>query len=293
MSVMDRRRFLHGRRARRGRPRRPPAAEPPAAKDEDKKPKFRLGLVTYNLAANWDLPSLLKACSGHRRFPGRAAHHSQARRRAVAGARTSARRSRIASPTPAWTFGAAAASASSRASTRPSCRRTSRRASSSCSSSPTSAARASRCGPTACRTRSRSPRRSTRSARRSIPCGKAADDAGIEIWVEVHGQGTAHPPYMKTIMEACGHPKVGLTWNSNPQDVQGRVRGGVFQAVVAVGTVMPYQRTLQGRGRRVSLPGTVPPLPRERLRPRDDVRGRQKRRRTWTRESNFCGTTRR
>jgi hypothetical protein len=53
-----------------------------------------------------------------------------------------------------------------------------------------------------------------------IPCGKAAEDAGLEIWVEVHGNGTAHPPYMKTIMEACGHPKVGLTWNSNPQDVK-------------------------------------------------------------------------
>ncbi len=39
-----------------------PAAEPSAVKDEEKKPKFRLGLVTYNLAANWDLPSLLKAC---------------------------------------------------------------------------------------------------------------------------------------------------------------------------------------------------------------------------------------
>jgi hypothetical protein len=24
---------------------------------------------------------------------------------------------------------------------------------------------------------------------------------------------------MKTIMEACGHPAVGITWNSNPEDV--------------------------------------------------------------------------
>jgi len=53
-----------------------------------------------------------------------------------------------------------------------------------------------------------------------IPCGKAAEEAGVEIWVEVHGNGTSHPPYMKKIMEHCGHPKVGLTWNSNPGDVQ-------------------------------------------------------------------------
>ncbi len=52
-------------------------------------------------------------------------------------------------------------------------------------------------------------------------CGDAAAGAGVEIWLEVHGNGTAHPPYVKTIMEHCGHPKVGLTWNSNPSDIKG------------------------------------------------------------------------
>ena len=53
-----------------------------------------------------------------------------------------------------------------------------------------------------------------------VPCGKAAADAGVEIWVEVHGRGTAHPPHMKTIMEECGHKSVGVTWNSNDTDVK-------------------------------------------------------------------------
>jgi sugar phosphate isomerase/epimerase len=53
-----------------------------------------------------------------------------------------------------------------------------------------------------------------------IECGKAAADAGVEIWVEVHGPGTSHPPHMKTVMEQCGHPKVGLTWNSNATDIR-------------------------------------------------------------------------
>lgn len=52
-----------------------------------------------------------------------------------------------------------------------------------------------------------------------ITCGQAAADAGVEIWVEVHGRGTAHPPHMKTIMGHCGHPAVGLTWNSNREDI--------------------------------------------------------------------------
>lgn len=53
-------------------------------------------------------------------------------------------------------------------------------------------------------------------------CGKAAADAGIEICVEVHGAITAVPKNMKTIMEACGHKSVGVTWNSNPTDVENK-----------------------------------------------------------------------
>jgi sugar phosphate isomerase/epimerase len=53
-----------------------------------------------------------------------------------------------------------------------------------------------------------------------VECGKAGTDANVEIWVEVHGPGTSLPSHCKTIMEACGHPKVGVTWNSNPTDVK-------------------------------------------------------------------------
>jgi sugar phosphate isomerase/epimerase len=53
-----------------------------------------------------------------------------------------------------------------------------------------------------------------------IECGKAADGFGVEIWVEVHGGGTQEPPNMKAIMEHCGHKSVGVTWNSNAADVK-------------------------------------------------------------------------
>jgi sugar phosphate isomerase/epimerase len=53
-----------------------------------------------------------------------------------------------------------------------------------------------------------------------IPCGKSAQDAGVEIWVEVHGRGTAHPPHVKTMMEHCKHKSVGVTWNSNKEDIK-------------------------------------------------------------------------
>src|SRR5262245_65047557 len=41
------------------------ATVPATAKPEPEKPpalKFRLGIVTYNIAAAWDLPTLLKIC---------------------------------------------------------------------------------------------------------------------------------------------------------------------------------------------------------------------------------------
>lgn len=60
-----------------------------------------------------------------------------------------------------------------------------------------------------------------------IPCGQAAADAGVEIWVEVHGPGTQNPPHMKTIMEQCGHPAVGICWNSNATDL---VNGSVAES---------------------------------------------------------------
>jgi sugar phosphate isomerase/epimerase len=51
-------------------------------------------------------------------------------------------------------------------------------------------------------------------------CGKFAADSGIEIWLEVHGRGTFHPPYIRTILDHCGHPSVGACWNSNAGDIK-------------------------------------------------------------------------
>ncbi len=50
-------------------------------------------------------------------------------------------------------------------------------------------------------------------------CGKAAADHGVEIWLEVHGRDTCHPPYIRTILDHCSHPAVGACWNSNMTDV--------------------------------------------------------------------------
>lgn len=47
-------------------------------------------------------------------------------------------------------------------------------------------------------------------------CAQAAEPFGIELWLEVHGPGTSHPPHIKTIMDIADHPLVGVCWNCNP-----------------------------------------------------------------------------
>lgn len=58
-------------------------------------------------------------------------------------------------------------------------------------------------------------------------CGDAARDNGVELWVEVHGPGTQEPSNMLRIMELAGTPWVGICWNSNDTDV---VNGSVAES---------------------------------------------------------------
>jgi sugar phosphate isomerase/epimerase len=52
-------------------------------------------------------------------------------------------------------------------------------------------------------------------------CGDIARDNGVEIWLEVHGRETQLPVNIHRIMTAADHPAVGICWNSNPPDVIG------------------------------------------------------------------------
>ena len=46
--------------------------------------------------------------------------------------------------------------------------------------------------------------------------GPQAADHGLLIYLEVHGRGTSDPRCIRLILDACGHPAVGACWNSNP-----------------------------------------------------------------------------
>lgn len=62
-----------------------------------------------------------------------------------------------------------------------------------------------------------------------VECGEFAQEHGVEIWVEVHGRRTKEPANMRRIMDACGHPAVGITWNSNDSDVADGSVSGAFE----------------------------------------------------------------
>ncbi len=51
--------------------------------------------------------------------------------------------------------------------------------------------------------------------------GEFGASHGQKIFLEVHGSGTNLVPNVKTIMDVANHPQVGACWNSNQSDVSG------------------------------------------------------------------------
>ena len=51
--------------------------------------------------------------------------------------------------------------------------------------------------------------------------GEFGESHGVAIRLEVHGSGTSLLPNIKTIMDAASHKNVGVCWNSNQTDLDG------------------------------------------------------------------------
>ena len=181
-------------------------------------PKFQLGLVTYNVAKDWDLPTILRVCqaTGVAAVESRTTHKHGVEPSLSADARKDVRKRFADSGVVFWGCG------------------------STCefhSPDPAVVAKnVEECkrfvdlvkdlGGTGVKVRpngvakGQTPEQACEQIGKALrPCGQAAADAGVEIWVEVHGHVTALPANMKRIMDACGHPAVGVTWNSNPTDL--------------------------------------------------------------------------
>ncbi len=187
-------------------------------------PPFKLGLVTYNTAANWDLPTLLKVCKGVgiAAVECRTTHKHGVEPTLTADQRKNVRKQFADSGVVFWGCG------------------------STCEFHATDAAVVKKnietcrqfvelvhdLGGTGVKVRPNGLPKGVATektlgqiGKALTECGKAAEDFGVEIWVEVHGAGTQQPENMKAIMEQCGHKSVGVTWNSNAADIKdGSVR---------------------------------------------------------------------
>lgn len=61
--------------------------------------------------------------------------------------------------------------------------------------------------------------------------GEFGKDLGLQIRLEVHGGGTSLVPHIKTILDVADHPNVGACWNSNQSDLEGEGFDSNFNSI--------------------------------------------------------------
>lgn len=218
MNKLSRRRFLQAAGGSAGALMAASTTGQPA-EPEEKAAKFRLGIVTYNIAAAWDLPTILRICKNVGLSPVelRTTHKHGVEPSLNKDRRKEVRQRFADAGIECWGCGSVCEFHSSDPAVVHKNIET-------CKEFVQLAAdiggRGVKVRPNGLPKDVPIEKTLEQIGKSLQECGKAAADAGVEIWVEVHGPGTSHPPHMKTIMEHCGHPKVGLTWNSNASDMR-------------------------------------------------------------------------
>jgi sugar phosphate isomerase/epimerase len=182
-------------------------------------PRFRLGLVTYNVARDWDLPTLLQVCRdvGLAAVELRTTHKHGVEPGLGRAARAEVRKRFADAGVEVWGCGSVCEFHTPNPAEL-------RRQVETCKAFVGQTAdiggRGVKVRPNALPKGVPVERTLDQIGRALAECGRAAADAGVEVWLEVHGPGTSHPPHVRAIMERCGHPQVGVTWNSNPTDLK-------------------------------------------------------------------------
>ena len=209
MTTPHRRDFLHaGALAAAGLAAGAHAA--PADKADTSKPQFKCGLVTYNLAAEWNLDNLLKICkaTGVSPVEFRTKHKHGVEPSLTKDQRQDVKKKCADAGVVIWGCGTICEFQSEDAAEV-------KKNIETCKGFVELVAdlggRGVKVRPNGIPKGANLDKTLEQIGKALVPCGKAAADAGVEVWVEVHGNGTSHPPHMKSIMEQCGHPKVGLT----------------------------------------------------------------------------------
>lgn len=196
------------------------AAEPAVGSANAKQPqKFKLGLVTYQLAADWDLPTIIRRCpaAGIHAVEFRTTHKHGVEPSLTKAERADVKKRCADGNLIIWSLGTA------------------------CDLHYTDQAKLREHIDTALRfidlahdlgahhVKVRpnalppevSEEKTLEQIGRSLhTLGRAAADAGVRVSCEVHGRDTQHPPRMCKIIEIADHPAVGVTWNCNDTDIK-------------------------------------------------------------------------
>lgn len=192
-------------------------AEPQAAPSP-----LKVGIVTYNIAKDWDLPTLIKNCT-ETKYDGvelRTTHAHGVELTLTAAQRAEVKKRFADSPVKLAQLGSTyefhSADASVVRKNVEGCKQYLQLAGD-------VGAEGIKVRPNGLQTRAGIPVEKTLeqigTALREV--GSAARDHNVEVRVEVHGAGTSRIDYMQKIMEVADHPMVTVNWNSNPTDLEG------------------------------------------------------------------------
>lgn len=214
------------------------AAEPPNSKSPPSEPpvRFRLGLVTYNVAKDWDLPTILRVCQevGIAAVECRTTHKHGVEPSLSAPQRQEVKKRFADAGVIFWGCGTVC---EFHAADPAVVRRNIEECKRFVDLVRDLGGKGVKVRPNGVPKGVEPAKTFEQIGKALMECGKAAADAGVEIWVEVHGSVTQIPQNMRTIMEHCQHPAVGVCWNSNPTDVN---RGSV---AAAFALLQPYLKS--------------------------------------------------
>jgi sugar phosphate isomerase/epimerase len=197
----------------------------PAQQPAANAPRFRLGIVTYNIAANWDIPTIIRICRAVGLGPVelRTTHRHGVEPTMTAEQRRDVRNRFRDANVEIWGCGTVCEFHSTDQAV---VRRNVETCQRFCQLVSDIGGRGVKVRPNDLPQGVETERTLTQIGRALAQCGQTANDTNTEIWVEVHGRGTAHPPHIATMMRTADHARVGVTWNSNQTDL---VNGSVAE----------------------------------------------------------------
>jgi len=70
-----------------------------------------------------------------------------------------------------------------------------------------------------------------------VECGQAGQDFGVKVRLEVHGGGTDRIENIVKILAAADHPMVEIVWNSNQTDLQGGLEANFAKVRSRIGQI--------------------------------------------------------